>query len=173
MMKTRGWTMGGEDLLEVAVRGLTLDPVTSNPVLVLRVLDENRSLPIWIGLFEANAIALELEKVKTPRPLTHDLLVSVVGVLGARLARVEVRSLQEATFFATLVLDDGEREVEVDARPSDAVALALRSGAPIFVAREVLECSGAVELNDDLADDDATRKWLENLKPGDFGSTTA
>ena len=141
-MKQQDLPFDGDDLEQVTIRALVMDPVTSVPVVVLGKKDEGRRLlPIWIGLCEANAIALAMEGVTTPRPMTHDLLASVLGATGKRLDRVVIHSLEHNVFHATLVLagDSPERALTVDSRPSDAIALAIRAGAPLFVTRTLLE----------------------------------
>src|SRR5512140_510784 len=121
------------DLIPMSIKGLMLDPVSNSPIVVLKDEQETCFLPIWVGIFEANAIALQLENVTTPRPMTHDLLKNMISELHAQVARVLINDLRDSTFFAQirLVLDD--RTLELDARPSDAIALALRVAAPIFV----------------------------------------
>jgi hypothetical protein len=151
------------------VRGLTLDPVTKAPIVILKAQGGTRLLPIWIGLFEANAIALEMENVTTQRPMTHDLLKNLVGVLGASVERAVVDNLRENTFFATIYLRQDGEERSVDARPSDAIALALRARAPIYVSRDVLERTSAIEIEEDLGDVDLWRQWLDHITPADFG----
>jgi len=152
----------------MTVRGLTLDPVTNAPIVILKAEGGTRLLPIWIGLFEANAIALVMEKISTARPMTHDLLKSLVDLLGARVERAVVDNLRENTFFASVYLQSGEEERRLDARPSDAIALALRAGAPIFVTRDVLSRSREVEVVEDLGEPEQWRQWLEHIQPADF-----
>jgi bifunctional DNase/RNase len=156
----------------VTVRGLALDPVTNAPIVILKAEGGTRLLPIWIGLFEANAIAVEMEKVVAPRPMTHDLLRNLIGLLDARVERTVVDNLRENTFFATIYLRRDGRELRLDARPSDAIALALRTGAPIFVTREVLERSRGIELEEELGEADRWRQWIEHITPGDFARNT-
>src|SRR5215470_17077787 len=132
--------------LEMKVKGLALDPLSNMPIIILRDDEEKRSLPIWVGLFEANAIALELEKISTARPLTHDLIKNLLEAVGARVAKVVVNDLRENTFYAVIHLRLGSNEVTVDSRPSDAIALALRVDAPIYVAEEVLGKAESVEV---------------------------
>lgn len=158
------------------LKGLILDPTSDVPVLILREEGGTVFLPIWIGVFEANAIALALEGIQTPRPMTHDLLQSVLGGLGTELERVEIHSLVEGTFHARLRLrrrsSAGAAEpigVEVDSRPSDAVALALRTGAPIWIARTVLESALSTQKASEADDDRKLREWLENARPEDLG----
>jgi len=162
------------------LKGLILDPTSDVPVVILREEGGAVFLPIWIGVFEANAIALALEGVQTPRPMTHDLLRSVIEALDATLLRIEIHSLIEGTFHARLRLlrnrDGGggatggpQVELEVDARPSDAVALALRLGAPIWIAREVLDGALSTQKASEAEDDRKLREWLENARPEDLG----
>ena len=150
--------------------GLALDPVSNMPIIILRDEEEKRSLPIWVGIFEANAIALELEKIATPRPMTHDLIKNVLEAVEAKVEKIVVNDLRENTFFALIHLRMGEEEVTVDSRPSDAIALALRAGAPIFVDDDVVRRAKTVETAPKEADDqEKLKEWLENLKPEDFG----
>jgi len=160
--------------LEMKVRGLALDPMSNMPIIILRDEDDKRSLPIWVGIFEANAIALELEKIATPRPMTHDLIKNILEAIDARVLKVVVTDLKDNTFFAVLHLQVGETEYTVDSRPSDAIALALRVAAPIFVDEEVVRKAKSIEVTKEgeavKADDpERLREWLENIKPEDFG----
>jgi len=158
------------------VRGLALDPVSNMPIIILRDEEDKRSLPIWVGIFEANAIALELEKIPTPRPMTHDLIKNILEAMEARVLKIVVTDLRENTFFAELHLQVGGAEYTVDSRPSDAIALALRVAAPIFVNEEVVRKAKSLEVTKDAestepvkADDpEKLREWLENIKPEDF-----
>ncbi len=156
--------------LEVEIRGLILDPVSNTPIVILKKPDENLFLPIWIGVFEANAIALQLEGVATPRPMTHDLLRAVITAMGGRVEAVTVHSLVESTFHAHIALrtPDGQFR-EVDARPSDAIALALRCGAPIRVAAEVFREAHALDLREGEDNEARLREWLESLSPEQLG----
>ena len=158
----------GDDI-EVQIRGLMLDPVTNMPIVVLKDVASELVLPIWVGVFEANAIALELEKTATPRPMTHDLLRNVARGLGARVTKVVVSDLKEDTFYATIWMEQAGEEVALDARPSDAIALALRWDCPIFVSTRVLgrtrqETAGGANVNAE-----ELRRWLENLNEDDTG----
>jgi len=156
--------------LEVEIRGLILDPVSNTPIVILKKPDENLFLPIWIGVFEANAIALQLEGVETPRPMTHDLMRSVVGALGARVEGVVVHSLVENTFHASILVRNSEgRLAEVDARPSDAIALALRCRAPIRVAAAVFREAHALDFREGEDQEVKIREWLESLTPEQLG----
>jgi hypothetical protein len=152
----------------MTVRGLALDPVTNAPIVILKDEGGSRLLPIWIGLFEANAIAIEMEKVAAPRPMTHDLLKNAIELLDARMERMVVDNLRENTFFASIYLRFNGREHRLDARPSDAIALALRTGAPIFVTDEVLTRSCGIELAEELGEADQWRQWIDHITPGDF-----
>jgi bifunctional DNase/RNase len=155
--------------IEMAIKGLMVDPITNMPIVVLREVQGQRVLPIWVGVFEANAIALQVENVQTPRPMTHDLLKAVIDQLGARVERIVVCGLKENTFYATLHVLSTQGLVEVDARPSDAIALALRSGARIFVDDTVILNARSVEMSQDTVDVGRLQKWLENLPDDDLG----
>ncbi|MBI4241969.1 MAG: bifunctional nuclease family protein [Candidatus Rokubacteria bacterium] len=160
--------------VEMKVRGLALDPLSNMPIIILRDEEEKRSLPIWVGIFEANAIALELEKITTPRPMTHDLIKNILEALEARVLKIVVNDLRDNTFFAAIHLQLGGAELTVDSRPSDAIALALRVGAPIFVEEDVVRRAKSVEVTKEgeaVSPDDREKlkEWLENLKPEDFG----
>ncbi len=158
------------DDIEVQIRGLMLDPVTNMPIVVLKDMASDLVLPIWVGVFEANAIALELEKTTTPRPMTHDLLRNMARGLNAEVFRVVVSDLREDTFYATIWMRHEGEPVAIDARPSDAIALALRWDCPIFVNRKVLgqarQSAGPVDVN---VNEDQLRRWLENLNEDDTG----
>jgi uncharacterized protein len=144
--------------------------VSNMPIIILRDEEEKRSLPIWVGIFEANAIALELEKIATPRPMTHDLIKNVLEAVDAKVEKIVVNDLRENTFFALIHLRMGDEEITVDSRPSDAIALALRAGAPILVDDDVVRRAKNVEVAPKEADDqEKLKEWLENLKPEDFG----
>jgi bifunctional DNase/RNase len=157
-------------VIEVQIRGLMLDPVTNMPIVVLKDVGSDTVLPIWVGVFEANAIALELEKTATPRPMTHDLLRNIARGLNAVVDKVVVSDLRDDTFYATIWMHQGDEEVTLDARPSDAIALALRWDCPIFVAKSVLgrtrqsgPAPGASLDTEDM------KKWLENLNEDETG----
>lgn len=156
--------------VELQLRGLIVDPTSESPVIILRQVEGALLLPIWIGAFEANAIALAVEGVKVPRPLTHDLLRAAIESLGATVRRVEIHDLAEGTFFARLVLggESGTR-VEVDARPSDAIALALRVGAPIWAAQPVLAAALSTAKAMEETDEERIREWLEKAGPDELG----
>lgn len=155
--------------IEMTITGLMIDPITKMPIVVLRDSDGQRVLPIWVGLFEANAIALQIEQVETPRPMTHDLLKSVVEGLAARVERIVVCDLRDNTFYANIHLLSGGALKLVDARPSDAIALALRAGAPIFVEEAVIDRAHAPAPQEADVDLSRLRRWLENLTEDELG----
>lgn len=158
--------------VHMEIRGLMLDPASNVPIVILRETQGDLLLPIWIGTFEANAIALRIEGVEPPRPMTHDLLLSLLETLETRVTKVVICDLRESTFFALVHLEQGERSLTVDSRPSDALALALRASAPIYVLRDVLERARAADLAAESSDDDRLRKWLEEIRPEDLGKYT-
>jgi len=153
----------------MAIKGLMVDPITNMPIIVLREVEGQRVLPIWVGVFEANAIALQVENVQTPRPMTHDLLKSVIDQLEGHVERIVVCELKESTFYATLHILSAKGLLKVDARPSDAIALALRSGARIFVDDAVIQNARSVDMSRDTVDAGRLQKWLENLPDDDLG----
>ncbi len=155
--------------IEMTIKGLMVDPVSNTPIVILRDLDGDRVLPIWVGTPEANAIALQIENVTTPRPMTHDLLRNVIEELDARVAKVVVSDLQDNTFYALIHLAVADDTLVVDARPSDAIALALRTKAPIFVEESVIDNAKPLEFAPDKADEERLHKWLESLDPDDLG----
>lgn len=154
------------------IKGLMLDPASNVPIVILRDTESQLFLPIWIGVFEANAIALRIEGVEPPRPLTHDLLRQVLDQLGATVEKIVISDLRESTFFAVIHLRQGELAVPVDARPSDAIALALRADAPIFVLRSVLDKAQAADLATQVNDEEKLKKWLEEISPDELGKWT-
>src|SRR3970040_136565 len=158
--------------VEMKVRGLALAPVSNMPIILLRDEEEKRSLPIWVGIFEANAIALELEKISTPRPMTHDLIKNILDGLGASVQQVVVNDLKDNTFFAVIEISVNGNVVNIDSRPSDAIALALRVNAPIFVTEKVVTKAKSIEVSEEKEEADRWREWLGKLKPGDFGKDT-
>jgi hypothetical protein len=155
--------------VEMQIRGLMMDPVTNMPIVVLKDVQSDLVLPIWVGIFEANAIALELEKTATPRPMTHDLLQNLARGLNAEVRKVVVSELRDDTFFAVIWLDQGGETVTLDARPSDAIALALRWDCPIYVNRDVLENSKQAAGGTQNTNAEEMRRWLENLGDDDMG----
>ncbi|HEY0510945.1 MAG TPA: bifunctional nuclease family protein [Thermoanaerobaculia bacterium] len=158
--------------LQVEIKGLMLDPSSNVPIVILRDIQSQLFLPIWIGVFEANAIALRLEGVEPPRPLTHDLLRLVLERLDGRVEKIVISDLRDSTFFAMIHIRNHDQTVEVDARPSDAIALALRTSSPIFVLRSVLDKAQAVDLATDASDEDKLKKWLEEISPDELGKWT-
>lgn len=158
-------------MLEMKVKGLALDPSTNMPIVILKDLEEEQALPIWVGIFEANAIALEMESVPTPRPMTHDLIKNILEETEATVLRIVVNDLKDNTFYAEIYLSLNGTEVAIDSRPSDAIALALRVDAPIYVAKKVLDEARSIDLTDPSLEDDKEqwKEWLEDLRPEDFG----
>ena len=156
-------------LVEMAIKGLMMDPITNLPIVILRDVDGQRVLPIWVGAVEANAVALQIENVAPPRPLTHDLVKAVLTELGARLVRVVIHDLKDSTFYAYLeLMRDAERTL-IDVRPSDALALALRCKAPVFVHPRVLDRAQQTDVTSEQADQERLQRWLESLDPDDLG----
>jgi uncharacterized protein len=155
--------------IEMTIKGLMVDPDTNMPIVILRDKDGQRVLPIWVGLFEANAIALQIENVSTPRPMTHDLLRNVITDLRALVQKVVVCDLQDNTFYALIYLDVSGETVAIDARPSDAIALALRTKAPIFVEEGVIDNAKTVDVGAQKNESERLHKWLESLDPEDLG----
>ena len=154
--------------VEMKVTGLMVDAVTNMPIVILKDEAENHVLPIWVGIFEANAIALKVESIDTPRPMTHDLLYSMVGAFGARVDKIVVTELRENTYFAKIHMKIEDSEITVDSRPSDALALAVRTEAPIFVEEAVLNQARSVDDDRDPSTSERLRRWFENLDPDEF-----
>jgi len=157
--------------IQMTIKGLMIDPITNMPIIILRDEEGQRLLPIWVGVFEANAIALQIENVQTPRPMTHDLLKSMIDHLEARVERIVVCALKENTFYATIHLSvaRGGGSIAVDARPSDAIALALRTSSPIFVEETVIQSARSVENGKESMDVGRLQKWLEGLSEDELG----
>ena len=157
----------------MVVSGLTVDPLTNSPIVILKETHGERTLPIWIGLLEATAIASELEGIKFSRPMTHDLLKSIMDMIDVEVNKVEVCDLKNNTYYALIHMTHGDKEITIDARPSDALALSLRVNAPIFVAEEVISKSKQIDLTLEAEDtSEQGKKWqeiLEKLNPEDFG----
>ncbi|MFO8090828.1 MAG: bifunctional nuclease family protein [Desulfatiglandaceae bacterium] len=157
----------------MVISGLTVDPVTNTPIVILKEVDGEQTLPIWIGLLEATAIASELEGIKFARPMTHDLFKNVLDLIELKVVKVEVCDLKNNTYYAQIHFLYNGKELSVDARPSDALALSLRVKAPIFVAEEVINNSSQIDLKAEAEDkSEKGKKWqeiLENLNPEDFG----
>ena len=166
-----------EDTIQMAVGGLTLDPVTKTPIVILKDTENKLNLPIWIGLLEATAMATEIEGIKMARPMTHDLLKTILGEVGCSVESVEITELKENTYYAAVNLKLAGRQVIIDSRPSDAIALALRTKSPIYVAKAVLEASSMLQQNEDAelpvenVSNVSKEKWaeiLEKMGPDDF-----
>lgn len=151
------------------VKALIVDPIANMPVIILRDDEEKNFLPIWVGVFEANAIALQMEGITTPRPMTHDLLRNVISQVRGEVEKVLISKLQENTFYAEIYLDVDGRKLTVDSRPSDAIALALRASAPVFVEETVLEKSRAQDDSADSQSSERLRKWFEEADPDSLG----
>lgn len=155
--------------VEMKIRGLMMDPMTNMPIVVLKDLAGDAVLPIWVGIYEANAIALEIEKVTTPRPMTHDLIKVLLMGLETSVKKVVVSELKDDTFFALIWLEKGGEMISVDSRPSDALALALRHDCPIYVDDQVLQSSKNSTSVSEKVNNEELRKWLENLNEDDLG----
>jgi bifunctional DNase/RNase len=155
--------------LEVKIRGLMMDPATNQPVVVLKELQGSGVLPIWVGVYEAQAIALEIEKVQTARPMTHDLLKNVLTGLNVHVQKVVVSDLKDDTFYALIWMERDGETLSMDSRPSDALALALRLDCPIFVEDQVLKSSKITSVVSEKSSNEELRKWLENLSDEDLG----
>lgn len=155
------------------VEGLTLDPLTNMPIIILKDLAGDKALPIWVGYFEANAIALEIEKINTPRPMTHDLLNNIISSLQAKVKHILVTDLKDNTFFAEISVIQNGSDMTIDSRPSDAIALALRSKSPIFVEEKVIEAAKSLDLPDpdklQNQEKQQWKDWITSIKPQDFG----
>jgi bifunctional DNase/RNase len=167
-----------DDAIQMSVGGLTLDPVTKTPIVILKDTDNKLNLPIWIGLLEATAMATEIEGIKMARPMTHDLIKNILGEVGCAVDSIEITDLKENTYFALVYLNISGRQVVIDSRPSDAIALALRTKSPIFVAKAVLEASSILQQNEEGKEPPvenvsnvSQEKWaeiLEKMTPDDF-----
>jgi bifunctional DNase/RNase len=155
--------------IEMKIRGLMMDPLSNSPIVVMKDVSGEGVLPIWVGIYEANAIALEIEKVTTPRPMTHDLIKNVLTGLDARVHKVVVNELRDDTFFAVIWMEREGRVISVDSRPSDALALALRVDCPIYVEEGVLKNSKLAAAVSDKSSSEEMRKWLEGLNDDDLG----
>lgn len=167
-----------EDTIQMSVGGLTLDPVTKTPIVILKDTENKLNLPIWIGLLEATAMATEIEGIKMARPMTHDLLKTILGEVGCAVESVEITELKENTYYASVHLNLSGRQLMIDSRPSDAIALALRTKSPIYVAKAVLEASSMLQQNEEGGESSvenvsnvSKEKWgeiLEKMGPDDF-----
>ena len=160
-------TGDGNAAIRMLIKGLMLDPSSNVPIVILRDEESSVFLPIWIGVFEANAIAIMMEELEPPRPLTHDLLRSILEALDTSVEEILISELKGSTFFAQIHLQTADGQRVIDSRPSDAIALALRTDAPIFVLPDVLDQAKAVELA--TTDEERLRKWLEDVDPAELG----
>jgi len=156
--------------VEMKITGLMIDPVSNMPIIILKSETGEEVLPIWVGIFEANAIAMQMESIVSPRPMTHDLLKNVIEGLEARIRRVEITDLKENTFFAVISLDRAGQDFQIDSRPSDAMALALRAGAPILVHESVLDKSSSTSEGGEAQETERLRRWLETVDPTELGN---
>jgi bifunctional DNase/RNase len=154
---------------EFKIRGLMMDPITNSPIIILQDVKKNTLLPIWVGIFEANAIALQVERIDTPRPMTHDLIKNILLHLDAEIYKVVVTELKDNTFYAMIHLKLNGEPIAIDSRPSDAIALALRTDSPIYVTDDVINNSRNITLDKENLDPEEVRKWLENLNPEEMG----
>lgn len=160
------------DMIQMKVTGLTIDPFTNMPIVIMKDMDGNVALPIWIGLIEASSIATELESIELSRPMTHDLIKTILEEMNVKVVRIEIVDLMDNTFFATIHLKAPKKNMVIDCRPSDAIAVALRTKAEIFVDRKVIEKSRKIESTHHTDEQLKSEKWteiLENLTPADFG----
>ncbi len=155
--------------VEMKIRGLMMDPVNNMPIVVLKDVNGTAILPIWVGIYEANAIALEIEKVATPRPMTHDLIRNLLFGLEAGVKKVVVSDLKDDTFYAVIWLERNGEMISVDSRPSDALAIALRLDCPIYVEETVLKSSKSANAVVETTNNEEIRRWLENLSDEDLG----
>jgi len=155
--------------IEMKIKGLVVDPISKMPIVVLEDPRSDQILPIWIGVFEANAIALTIENVPTPRPMTHDLLRNFLEKLDISIEKVVVNDVRNNTFYALIHCRRDGESIVIDSRPSDAIAIALRMSSPIFVEDEVVRKSHGLKFDDSLEGSEKLRKWLEGLSPEDFG----
>jgi bifunctional DNase/RNase len=159
-----------EKFVEVNVVGLIMDQISKSPVMVLKPLNDKKIIPIWIGISEANAIALELESIPSPRPMTHDLIKNIMGKMEAILAKVIITDIIENTYYAELYIEKDGQIRTIDCRPSDAVALALKNGVKIYVSRQVLETSVFADVfSSFLSGEEKIDNWFNSLTPNDFG----
>jgi len=155
--------------IEMKIRGLMMDPVTNMPIVILKDIEGKSVLPIWVGVYEANAIALEIEKVAMPRPMTHDLIRNILRGMTTGVRKVVVSELKDDTFFALIWIEHNGEMISIDARPSDALAVALRLDCPIYVDDDVLKSSKVSKAVSDKANSEELRRWLENLNDEDLG----
>ena len=155
--------------IEMKIKGLVVDPISKMPIVVLEDLNSERILPIWIGVFEANAIALKIEDISTPRPMTHDLVKNFLDKLNISVEKVVVNDVRDNSFYALIYCRYNDQVITIDSRPSDAIALSLRVEAPIFVEEDVVKKAHSLKFDENLEGSEKLKKWLENLKPENFG----
>jgi len=156
--------------IEMRIKGLVIDPISKMPIVVLEEIEGDRLLPIWIGVFEANAISLKMENIPTPRPLTHDLIKNVLQKLDASIEKIVVSDVLDNTFYAYIYCRCNKGKIiKIDSRPSDAIALSLHMEAPIYVEEKIVEKAPSLKFDDKLEDSEKLKNWLENLRPEDFG----
>ncbi len=155
-------------LHKMVLKGIALDPTTNSPIVILKGEDDKSIIPIWIGIFEAHSIICELERIEPPRPMTHDLMKNILNKFEISIEKVIIDDLDNNTFFATIYMNQNEKEITIDSRPSDAIAIAVRANSPIYVSSLVLEKS-AINLNDNQKSEDALKSILEQMSPEDFG----
>jgi len=155
--------------IEMKIKGLVVDPISKMPIVVLEDMTNEKMLPIWIGVFEANAIALKIENISTPRPMTHDLIKNVLDKLDISIDKIVVNDVRNNTFYALIHCSCDGKKILVDSRPSDAIALALRLDAPIYVEESVVKRAHSLKFDENLESSERLKKWLENLSPEDFG----
>lgn len=155
--------------IEMKIKGLVVDPISKMPIVVLEDPASERMLPIWIGVFEANAIALKIENIHTPRPMTHDLMKNVFDEMGLKVERVVVNDVRDNTFYALIHCLHNGQNLTIDSRPSDAIALSLRLDAPIFVEDSVVQKAQSIKYDESIESSEKLEQWLEDLKPEDFG----
>lgn len=155
--------------IEMKIKGLMIDPITNMPIVILKNISGESVLPIWVGIFEANAIALQVEDITTPRPMTHDLIKSILDDLDATLQKVVISELKDSTFYANIFIQRNGKTLKIDSRPSDAIALALRTNATIFVEESVVEQAKSIDLTNDTGETVRLKKLLENLTVDDLG----
>ncbi len=155
--------------IEMKIKGLVVDPISKMPIVVLESMDSSRMLPIWIGVFEANAIALKIENIATPRPMTHDLIKNILNDLHVIIEKIVVNDVRDNTFYSLIHCRQEGQNLIIDSRPSDAIALSLRTNTPIYVEEEVIQKAHSLKFDESLEDSENLKKWLEGLKPEDFG----
>jgi len=164
-----GANEGNREEMEVRIRGLMMDPVTNMPIVILKDVQSDALVPIWVGIFEANAIALEIEKTAMPRPMTHDLLANLIRTLDGEVQRVVITELRDDVYYALIWMARGGELISLDSRPSDALALALRTDCPIFLTEQVLRTTRSANAGIENFSTEELRRWLENLNDEDLG----